>query len=498
MVLFIENTIDIAIDMNQLISEVSGEFIGFINQGDTLSEHALSECVDYVSEHIEAELLYTDEDRLNDTGERQKPFFKPDWSPDLFLCFNYIKQLALMKTSMVRSIGGFKKDLNGSHLYDLLMRLTETTQKISHIPSVCYHRRIADVQNSINHSKVTSFWKDGEVVLSSYLARNDISGTIEKVEDDSYRIRYNISGGPRVSIIIPFKDLEKSLLPKCVDSILSKTTYSNYELILISNNSEREETYAYLDDLSSKHDLVRVEYYNKPYNFAKINNYAERLCNGKYLLFLNSDTEVLDQDWLHGMLEFATQKNIGAVGAKLLFPDYSIQHAGVIIGLTGFSGHVFSGVHEMDRSWRPFGQHYWPRNYLAITAACLMVERQLFQGVGGFDERFVINGNDVDLCLRIHAMGYRNVVTPFVKLIHRQSVIISSYTIPEQDFENSLKSYSKYLYNGDPFYNVNLSLEKTVPMFSLSKKPNYEANIKWLKNWGYELISNPHKGEDQA
>jgi GT2 family glycosyltransferase len=444
---------------NEALALATGEFVAFLDQDDELSPNALYEVALLLNKDTGLDVIYSDEDKIDLNGARCSPYFKPDWSPDLLLSVNYICHLSVIRSSLVKDIGGFRVGYEGAQDYDLILRATGKTDRISHIPKVLYHWRMHRDSTSIDVGTKTYSHQAGENALKDFLSDNGVRAEVQQgFGRTNYRVKYIIDGKPLVSIIIPFRD-KLDLLKNCVNSILQKTGYSNYEIILVSNRSREEETRSFIDLLLDGHSNIRFFEFNEEFNFSRINNFAAKECSGEYLLFLNNDTEVLSPGWIEALLEHAQRKEIGFVGCKLLFPDNTIQHAGVTVGMTGFAGHVFSGLPE--HSYTFFGSSDFARNVLALTGACMMIKRGLFNALDGFNEEFVLCGSDVDICLRAREAGHRNIYTPYAVLYHHESASRKKCQIPRNDFRLSLASYREFMENGDPYYSPNLSLLKT-------------------------------------
>jgi GT2 family glycosyltransferase len=457
-IIFLKENRHIAENSNEALSLAEGEFVGFLDHDDLLAPFALYEVVKILNDGSHIDLIYSDEDNVDYRGERSMPFFKPDWSPDLLCSVNYICHFAVARKKIVDKLGGFRRQYDGAQDYDLFLRISAVTSRIAHIPKILYHWRVHEGSTAGDVSKKVYADTAGKGALTDFFHSSGIDAyVISGPAQTNYQVRFRVSGEPLVSIIIPFRD-KVELLKTCVKSILNKTTYKHYELLLVSNKSTEEETFHYLESLKNN-TMVKILRYDHEFNFSKINNFAAAASQGEFLLFLNNDTEVITDNWLMLMLEHAQRKETGVVGCKMLFPDKTIQHAGVVLGMTGFAGHVFAGL--PDHSHNYFGSTDFVRNYLAVTGACMMIKRTVFEKAGGFNEDFVLCGSDVDLCLRIHSLGYRNIYTPYAVLYHHESVSRKGCPIPRNDYRRSLAVYGKYLENGDPYYNHNLSLLTT-------------------------------------
>ncbi len=437
---------------NQAIILTTGDYVGFLDHDDELAPHALLEIVRLLNRVQDAELIYTDEDHLIGNKVRCEPYFKPDWSPDLLLSMNYIGHFIVARRSLLQKLGGFQEGIDGYQSYDLVLRMSEMTKKICHVPQILYHRRSQPrPENKIlenNNSCIT-----GVEIVKKALERRGLEGEVQQVDNGRYHVRYSIQEEDLVSIIIPTRD-KAHLLKRCIKSIREKSSYSKYEIVVIDNGSVEEETAAYFQKLERLKNF-RIIHCNEPFNYSKINNTAVRETNGKYLLFLNNDTEVITVDWLEELLSHCQRPEIGAVGAKLLFPDGNVQHAGVIVGLFGAAGHTFYGKPVKEKGYMGFASVI--RNYSAVTAACLMMRRDAFNEVGGFDETLDVALNDIDLCLKVIKKGYFIVWTPQALLYHHEFAT-RGLGLQENNIEYFCQKWRDYLIQGDPFYNSNLSL----------------------------------------
>lgn len=444
---------------NSAITLAKGEYIGFMDHDDTLSPFALAEVIIELNKYPDTDLIYSDEDKLSDDGKRRViPFFKPDWSPELLLSVNYITHFVVAKKTLVTSLNGLREGFDGAQDYDFLLRATEKTNRIRHIPKMLYHWRLADGSTAVVVGKKSYADTAGQRALKEVVKRRKVQAEVVEIPErpTNYRLRYVLpKKQPLVSIIIPFKD-KVDFLKTCVPSIL-KSSYNNYEIILVSNNSSEPSTYQYLETLR-QNKQCKIYEWNHPFNYSAVNNYGRSKAKGEYLVFLNNDTEVLDKEWLEELIGVAAQSQNGAVGPLLLYPDGRIQHAGVVLGMNTMAGHVFRM--RQPNEWTDFGLPVWPRNYLAVTGACLVVAAAKFDEVGGFDELLTIGGNDVALCIKLHEAGYRNVYWPLTKLTHFENVSVGDYNsnVPIGDYNRSLEYYRPYLDKGDPYFNPNLDL----------------------------------------
>jgi GT2 family glycosyltransferase len=445
---------DIAETLDRGLDVAEGRFVAWLRQGDGLHPQALSEVVEHLQIHPETDLLYTDEDRVTANGKRSRPYFKPDWSPELFLSSAYARDLCVYRKDLIDRVGGFRKGMDGSEHLDLTLRITEATEHIAHLPRVLYHRRMK--AGGADESSFGPFARpSARRALAEHLARR---GQRAQVEDGQHpgtcRVRFAL--GPeagKVSIIIPTRD-KPELLRTCIDSITSKTAYPDYEILVVDHRSTDPEAREYLAELPH-----RVLSYSEAFNFSRICNLGAQEATGQHLLFLNNDTEVIDPGWLEAMLEYSQQPEIGAVGAKLLYPGGAIQHAGVVtgMGLGSVAGHILSG--EPGDSDIHFGYTGVVRNCSAVTGACMMVRRAVFEQMKGFDEQLAVAFNDIDLCLRIRKLGYRIVWTPFARLYHHES-LTRGRTQDPQETRAMHERWGESL-SADPYYNPNITLRAT-------------------------------------
>jgi len=455
---FLEENRGISQASNEALSLATGEFVGFLDHDDELSPEALYENVKILNQYPEADLIYSDEDKINPEGKRIEPYFKPSWSPDLLLSFNYICHFSVYRKTMLDKIKGFRSGYEGSQDYDLLLRVTEKTDKIYHIPKILYHWRQIKGSTSTAHKEKITHITNSIKTLQKTLQRRKIEGTVEKGinfdQFESYRVKRKLKQKPLISIIMPMKD-KISYLKKNLKSIEEKTEYKNYEIVIVDNNSQEKETFDYLKSIEKK-KFIRILQYKSEFNFSKINNYAVSKVKGEHILFLNNDIEVISQGWLTAMLEHSLRKEVGAVGAKLIFPNNTIQHAGTIMGLGGTAGHSHKNFPAESNGY--FGALNTIRNYSAITAACMMIRKEVFDEVGRFDEKkLAVAFNDVDLCLKMRKKGYLIVYTPFAALYHHES-LSRGYDLNPNEISAMNNRWGDILLS-DPYYNPNLSLD---------------------------------------
>ena len=446
---FIEQNSGISEASNRAIQFATGEFIGLLDHDDELAPHALHENVSLLQIHPEADLIYSDEDKLDESGSRVDPFFKPDWSPEYMMSCKYVCHFSVFRTELVKSIGGFRRGFEGSQDYDLVLRASERTGAIFHVPQMLYHWRKSSTSTAASAMSKDYATETGQRALQEHLQRRGVAGTaLTTTFPNRYRVRPVIEGNPLVSIIIPTKD-GVPLLKRCLSSIEAKTDYPNYEIVIVENNSAKVETERYLSGLQH-----RVLHFPEPFNYSRINNFAAAQAKGDYLLLLNNDVEVISSEWLTSMLELAQLPQVGAVGAKLYYPNNTIQHAGVVLGLGGGAGHSHKYFPRKSRGY--FDSLVCIRDYSAVTAACMMVRRNVYEEVGGFDEQFRVAFNDVDFCLRVGQRGYRIVWTPYAELYHYESASRGHHMDPKE-LALLQQRWSELLQN-DPYYNPHLTL----------------------------------------
>lgn len=451
---------------NSALELATGDYIALLDHDDELAIDALFENALLINHHPNVDFIYSDEDKIDSKGVRFSPCFKPDWSPEYFYSCMYTCHLGVYRASLIREIDGFKSEYNGSQDYDLVLRLVEKARNIHHIPKILYHwRSIASSAASGSQAKPWAYTA-GRKALQAMLERSPYPGRVEETPNPGiYRVRRDIIGHPQISVIIPSAGTRivtpngsLCLVENCIHSIQHLSTYRHFEIIVVDGYDIPESTSARI--ASPNVQLVRS---HDPFNFSTRINIGAAKARGEFLLLLNDDTQVITPDWMESMLELAQQKQIGAVGAKLLFPDGRIQHVGVMIQ-DGNPSHAFYGFDSEHPGY--YCSNIAIRNYLAVTAACLMMRQEVFEQLGGLDEEFPLNYNDVDLCLKAHQAGYRNVVTPYAQLIHYESASRQKGLRPGEwsKFNQKWNNYLQTL-GEDPYYNRNLSYK--APNFQL-------------------------------
>ena len=418
---------------NSALKLASGEFVVLLDNDDIIEPDALYYIVDALNKDKTIDMIYTDEDKLDFNGKIMEPHFKPDYSPDTLMGVNYICHLCCMRKSIVDELGGFRSEYDGSQDYDLFLRFTEKTNKIYHIPRVLYHWRQTRTSTAGYLGNKSYAYIAGKKALEDALKRRNIKGKVlENPRVSTYLIEYD-NNNPLISIIIPIKDKAK-MTKRCIDSIYEKATYKNFEIILVDNNSEEQETFDMIESYKQK-DNFKVLRLECEFNYSYINNEAVKIAMGEYLLFLNNDTEVLTENFMEYMVGYASQAHVGCVGIKLLYPDKLVQHAGVVLGYGGVAGHIYVTASNNDNGL--FGRLAMPYNYTAVTAACLMIKKEKFDLVNGFDEKLKVALNDVDLNLKVLDKGYYNVCLSNITMFHYES--------KSRGYEASTEKHQRFL-----------------------------------------------------
>jgi len=463
-VVFRETNGHISQASNSALELATGEFCLLMDQDDLLTADALYRIVKVIQEKPATDIVYSDEDKVDDHGVHSYPHFKPDWSPDNLLSRNYLGHVTVIRTALLREVGGWRVGFEGSQDYDLMLRLTEKTDHIEHIPRILYHWRIHAASAAAGEEAKPYAYSAAKKALEEALVRRAQPGKVDFLDGfRGYSIRYDLkSPEARVSIIIPTKD-KTELLRSCVESIFTRSSHKNFEVVVVDNGSTEKEFFEYMDECkksygsSFKHCIADI-----PFNFSKLVNTGVKHSSGDYVILLNNDTEVITPDWIEGMQEQAQRPSVGVVGVKLLYPNDTIQHAGVIMGLGGAAGHVLVGEDRHGPGY--FNYVNLLNNYSAVTAACVMVRRTLFDSLGGFDEALEVEYNDVDFCLRVRETGLHNIYVPHVELYHHESVsrghphsTSASYKRHIHEIGVLRERWDGYI-DHDPCYNPNLTL----------------------------------------
>ena len=475
----LEKNYGISGNTNACLEMARGDYIGLFDHDDLLHLAALYEVMRTI-ERTGADFIYTDESSFHDLPEdAYLPHFKPDYAPDTLLGNNYICHFTVFRKSLLEEVGLFDPACDGAQDHDMVLRLTEKASRVAHIPEVLYYWRAHEGSVAQDMGVKPYVVEAGIRAVEKALRRRGLSGTVEPVRPGLtiYRIRYAVQGTPKVSILIPNYEHKKDL-QSCLDSIFARTTWSNYEIVIVENNSTSQEIFSYYEQLQREHQNLRVVTWQGEFNYSAINNYGARFCTGEYLLLLNNDTTVISPDWIQELLMFAQREDVGAVGAKLYYRGGSIQHAGVGLGLGGVAGHYF---HHVDgASYGYMGRLIYAQNMTAVTAACMLLRRDVWDKVGGLNEEWAVAFNDVDLCMRIRQRGYLVVWTPFAELYHDESKSRGADTTPQKqrrfaseaaDFQRQWKQELK---TGDPYYNPNFSTNCSDFRFQPDVRP-YDA-----------------------
>ena len=452
---------------NSGVAIAEGDYILLLDNDDVLDVNAMYEFAE-VAERTQADIIYSDHDIIDENDVRTNPMFKPSWSPDLMRCQMYVGHLLGFKKSLFDEVGGFRTEFNGSQDYDLFLRMSEKTSKIEHVEKVLYSWRALPSSTAANPDSKPYAQIAGQKAVQEHVDR--IYGKNKARVDETenyyvYDVRYLMEDKPKVSLIIPTKD-HVDLLSQLIDSIFELTDYPNYELIILNNNSEQEESYRYFEKITAEKDNVFVHNVFLEFNWSYLNNYGMQVANGEVYIFLNNDTQVISRDWMERLAENAIRDDVGVVGPMLLYEDDTIQHAGVVIGMNGWADHVFKEMQPVHYG-APYVSPMVTRNVLAVTGACMAISKKTIEKIGAFNDDFIICGSDVEICLRAYQNGLKNIFTPFVKLYHFESKSRDSY-IPECDFIMSDRCYAPYR-GKDPYFNSQLDYYSCQPKIDYQK-----------------------------
>jgi glycosyltransferase involved in cell wall biosynthesis len=458
---------------NDALRLATGDFVALLDHDDELAPTALYFVALALNKNRDLQLLYSDEDKLEEHNRRSEPYFKSDWNPELFLAQNFVSHLSVYRTDLIHRIGGFRIGFEGSQDYDLALRCIEQIrpEEIEHLPWVLYHWRAGDQSTASNPTAKPYAQEAARRAVQEHLKRTGVAGTVVPSHGVYLQTKYAIPNErPMVSIIIPTRD-QVSSLKKCLHSIFEKTDYPAYELIVLDNESYDSEALEFLAGLK-KRDGVRVERIDDAFNYSRLNNHGVELSRGSFVALLNNDVEVINDDWLSEMVSRAVQPQVGMVGARLWYPNNTIQHGGVILGAGGIAGHAHIGLRRGEPGY--FARANLAQNVSAVTAACALVRREVYLQLGGFDENLAVTFNDIDFCLRLREAGYWIVWTPHAELIHHEST--------SRGFDDSTPKQVRFLaeveymktkwgdmLQRDPFYNPNLSLGEN--LFTLAFPP---------------------------
>ena len=457
----LEKNEGIAGNTNAAIRMATGDYLALFDHDDLLAPNALFEVASTI-EKDKADVVYTDEDKVtSDLKEHFQPHFKPDFNPDLLCSNNYICHLFVVKRSLALKLGGQDPAYDGAQDYDFIFRCTEEAEKIVHIAKILYHWRVHQASTADNPTSKMYAFDAGKRAIEAHLQRIGAKAEVSHTKDlGFYRVKYQVQGNPKVSIVIPNKD-EKETLKKCLESIWQKTTYSNYEIILVENNSTTREIRDYYQELDGKNG-VRVVYWDKEFNYSAINNFGISYAKGEYILCLNNDITVISPEWMEELLANCQRPEVGIVGARLYYPDNTIQHAGIVLGMGGCAGSLFVGLARSRGGY--LHKAALQQDLSAVTAACFMVKKETFEKVGGFEEKLAVAFNDVDFCLKVRHAGYLVVYDPYAELYHHESKTrgYENTEAKKRRFQEEIEYMRCHWMPDilrDPYYNENLSLK---------------------------------------
>ncbi len=456
--------LNISDNTNRALEQADGDYVVFVDHDDTLAPDALYECVKVLNREPDVEVIYTDSDKLSENGKRySEPCFKPDFNMELLRCQNYICHLTVIQKRFLDKVGYLNSDYSGVQDYDHILRCVERTNRIVHIPKILYHWRMCPGSVAVDTDNKPYTYELFQKILREHYDRMGIQAEVKAVFPGVVRTVYQLPYEPLVSVIIANKDHREDLM-RCVESLEQESEYKNLEILIVENNSVSEEIVTYYDQVQRQYDNVRVLRYEKEFNYADIQNYAAVRAKGDHLLLLNNDTWLERPESIREMLGYCMRDDVGIVGAKLLYPDDTIQHAGVIVGLGGVADHAFVGMDREDPGY--CCRAICAQEYSAVTAACLMVKKTVFMEVGGMDTELKIAFNDVDFCLRVKEAGYKIIYNPFSIWYHDESKTRGAEDTPEKierfrgEIEYFQRRWANFLYWGDPSYNPNLALDR--------------------------------------
>ena len=461
-----DRALQISENTNSAIAAASGDFIAFADHDDELTPHALFECVKALNDHPGTLVVYSDEDKMSMDGHKFfQPHFKPDYNPDLLCTVNYICHLFMVSRSVIENVGMLRKEFDGAQDYDFIFRCVEAVkdEEIYHVPKILYHWRCHENSTAENPESKTYAFEAGRRAVQEHYNRVGVHAKVSDGEFPGlYRTEFIRDHDPLISIIIPNKDHIDDL-KRCMDSIEQKSTYRNYEYVIVENNSTDPETFEYYKKLEAENKKVHVVYWDGVFNYSAINNYGASFAKGEYFLLLNNDTEIINPNCLEELLGYCMRSDVGAVGARLYYEDDTIQHAGVVIGFGGIAGHCF--VLQPRGTTGYCHRIICAQDYSAVTAACMMVKRSAFEKVGGLSEELQVAFNDIDFCMKLRQAGYLIVYNPYAELYHYESKSRGLEDTPEKvaRFNREISVFEKrwpdILRNGDPYYNPNLTLK---------------------------------------
>ena len=464
----LEKNDGISENTNRAIEMATGDFVMFSDHDDTLAPNALFEIVKTINDYPGTDVVYTDEDKVTmDGGHYFDPHFKPDFNLDMLRCNNYICHIFVVKREILEKVGMLRKEFDGAQDYDFILRCCEQAQNIRHVPKILYHWRNHPASTAGNPESKMYAYEAGRAAVQAHYDRLGIQAKVSMTENwGRYRTELALTGRPLISILIPNKDHQEDL-ERCITSIYNKSTYKNFEIIIIENNSTSEEIFHYYRQLEKQYENLRILEWKKQFNYSEINNFGAEAANGDYLLLLNNDIEVITENWMEEMLSYCQREDVGIVGAKLLYPNDKIQHAGVIIGMgpSRTAGHIFYNFPRDQFVYA--GRTQTTQDLSAVTAACMMTKKSLYTRLHGLDEKFLVAFNDIDYCLRMRELGKLVVYNAYVEMYHYESQTRGSDKNSENKkrFSEEVKIFKKrwgeILKKGDPYYNPNLSLSRS-------------------------------------
>lgn len=469
---FLDDNKGISGNTNEALKLATGDFIALLDHDDLLPIFCLFELAQAINENPDVEFLYTDEDKVGgNSKERFDPHFKPDFSIDTLRSNNYITHLSVFKKELMDKLEGFRDKYNGAQDFDIIIRASELTKNIIHIPKVLYHWRVHPNSTAMISDSKPYAYEAGIKVIEDHLERQGLKAKVTHGGDIQgvYQVEYEVENTPKVSILIPNKD-SIHFLKKCINSILKLTTYSNYEIVVIENNSAEDKTFKYYEEIKKRENIKIITYPEKGFNYSKIINYGVENCDGEFVVQLNSDTELLTPNWLEKFIGFAQREDVGAVGARLYYEDKSIQHAGIGIGICDLAANLLTNTPYKCHAY--FGRECTTRNVSGVTGACLFSRKSIYEEVGYMEEeKFAVALNDVDFCLKIREKGYLIVYNPYIEFMHFESKTRGYEDTPEKkerfdkECERFRTKWRKVLDKGDPYSNMNF--DKNTAQFNI-------------------------------
>lgn len=460
---FLSENKGISGNTNEALKLATGDYILLVDHDDLIPVFCLYELAKTINKNPEAEFIYTDEDKIEGTKDKRcDPHFKPDFAIDTLRSNNYITHLSVFKKELMDKLGGFRDKYNGAQDFDIIIRATENTKNIIHIPKVLYHWRVHPNSTAMVADAKPYAYEAGIKVIEDHLERQGLEAKVTHGGDipGVYEVEYKVKGNPKVSIIIPNKDSVK-LLRNCINSILKLTTYKNYEIVVVENNSTEAKTFDYYETIQKLEKVRVIKYPEKGFNYSKIINFGVKNCeDSEFVVQLNSDTELLTNNWLEKFIGFAQREDVGAVGARLYYEDKSIQHAGIGVGICDLAANLLTNTPRNFHAY--FGRECLTQDLSAVTGACLFSRRSIYEEVGYMDEEnFAVAFNDVDFCLKIRQKGYLIVYNPYVEFMHYESKTRGYEDTPEKkerferESNNFRTKWRKVLDAGDPYSNIN-------------------------------------------